>query len=135
MNTEFVIAIVSLVSVFVGYFVNDYFERQSEKFKFKSQAYGNFLEKVESCIPHVDGETLKDNSLIKELNKAMVILTNYAPNDVVREINILCDKYKKMDRPMIQRFRKILHNDLFQTWFFWRKNLKETDFPYFPFQQ
>jgi len=134
MSNEFWIAIIGFVAVFIGYFINGYLERRSKMLSLKSQAYGNFLEKVEFCIPHTDGETLKDNDLVKELNKAMVILTNYAPNDVIKEINYLCDKYRKMDRSMIQRFRAILHNDLFCTKFIIRKKLDESDFPYFPFQ-
>lgn len=88
MRIELIIAIIGAVVALTGYLVNSYFDRQEKTFELKSVAYADFLEQVEMLLPASSTTTLQDNEKIAQLNKTLTVLTTYAPNDVVRKMNL-----------------------------------------------
>ena len=110
-----------------------FFVIRQKIFEMKAKAYADFLEQFEEFVPEKDDVIQENNKEIRKMNKALVVLTTYAPDCVVKRINEIAKQYGKMNRDIIAEVRAILHNDLHHPWCS-SMGLKKSDFPYFIFR-
>lgn len=133
-DPEILAALIAATVVFVGYLYNAGRNRYIEKFKLKTKAYADFLEKYESVIPASPNDTLKNNDSIRQLNMAYSVLSIYSPASVVRKLSEIF-KTGTVSRNEFLKIQSILHNDIHRSFpsCIFSKKIKDSDISYFTF--